>query len=206
VNKEVSEFAYTKFGTPGTIASEKHIEDLDFTQLTLSNGINVNYKKTDFDKSSISMIARFGNGKLGMPKDKPGLDTLLGSIFSAGGLGEHSAEDLQTILAGKDAGVGFGIDDDSFTLSGGTTPDDLDLQLQLLTAYLTDPAFRPEAERQFKAAIPQIYAQMKHTQNGAMADMRAWLNGNDPRFVFPTQDKLTALTSEDAKNWITPPP
>ncbi|GAA5494608.1 hypothetical protein Rhal01_00771 [Rubritalea halochordaticola] len=202
--KELGEFAYSNFGKAGTIKDSKHIEDLDLYQLTLSNGVKVNYKKTDFDKHSISMIARFGNGKLGMPKDKPGLDTLAGSIFTAGGLGKHSSEDLKTLLAGKDCGVGFGIDDDSFTLGGSTTPDDLELQLQLLAAYLTDPGFRPEAERQFKAVLPQIYAQLQHTQAGPMAKMNSWLHGEDGRFVFPEMEQAKALTTEDVKNWITP--
>lgn len=202
--KELGEFAYTDFGKPGTVAESKHIEDLDLHQLTLSNGVKVNYKKTDFDKHSISMIAHFGTGKLGMPKDKPGLDTLTGAIFSAGGLGKHSAEDLKTLLAGKDCGVGLGIEDDSFTLAGSTTPEDLQLQLQLLAAYLTDPGFRPEAERQFKAALPMLFAQLKHTQAGAMAEMTAWLHGNDGRFVFPTMEQAQALSTEDVKNWLTP--
>lgn len=204
VDKDAGKFAYTDFGKAGSVTSEKHIKDLDIYQITLSNGIKVNLKKTDFDKNSISMIARFGTGKAGMPKDKPGLDSLTGAIFSAGGLSQHSTEDLKSLLAGHNVGVGLGIADDSFTLSGGTTPDDLTLQLQMLCAYLTDPGFRPEAERQFKAMLPQIFAQLKHTEQGPMSEMMGWFHGNDSRFTFPTMEQAQALTTEDVKAWLMP--
>ncbi|MFC4993194.1 M16 family metallopeptidase [Rubritalea tangerina] len=203
-DKEAAAFAYTQFGQAGKITQTSHIEDLDIHQWTFDNGIKVNFKQTDFDKNSISMIASFGSGKAGMPLSKPGLDTLAGAIFSAGGLGKHSSDDLRTILAGKNVGVGLSIGDSHFSLSGSTTPEDLELQCQLLTAYLTDPGFRPEAERQFKAMLPNLYAQLKHTEQGPMAEMSAWFAGNDPRFVFPTQEQAQTLSSEDVKSWLAP--
>lgn len=204
VETKLGKFAYTNFGTAGTLSTGEHIDDLDIDQLILSNGVKVNLKKTDFDKNSISMIATLGTGKAGMPKDSPGLDLLAGAIFSAGGLNKHSSEDLKTILAGRNVGVGLGISDDSFNLSGTTTPDDLELQLQLLTAYLTDPGFRPEAERQFKAQLPMIFAQLKHTEQGSLSEMMAWYHGNDPRFTFPTLEQAEKLSTEDVKSWLTP--
>ena len=71
--KEALTFAYTNFGEAGTVSSRRQIEDLDIVQLTLSNHIRVNLKRTDFEKNSISMHARFGNGKLTQPR-KPSLD------------------------------------------------------------------------------------------------------------------------------------
>ena len=123
---------------------------------------------------------------------------------ASGLLGKHSSDELRTILAGRNVGVDFNIGDDSFSLSGSTTPKDLDLQLQLLTAYLTDPGFRPEAERQFKAMLPKIYAQLKHTEQGPLSEMSSWFVSNDPRFVFPSEDQAKALSSTQVEDWITP--
>jgi zinc protease len=203
-DKEVSAFAYTDFGKAGTAGPTTHIKDLDIHQWTYPNGIRVNFKQTDFDKNSISMVASFGTGKAGMPMTTSGLDSLAGAIFNAGGLGKHSSDELLTILAGRNVGVGFNISDDSFSLSGSTTPKDLELQLQLLTAYLTDPGFRPEAERQFKAMLPNIYAQIKHTEQGPMSEMSSWFVSNDPRFVFPSEEQAKALSSAQVKDWISP--
>lgn len=204
VETKLGKFEYTNFGKTGSVKSEQHIEDLDIDQLTLSNGVKVNLKKTDFDKNSISLIATLGSGKAGMPSDKPGLDLLTGAIFSAGGLNKHSSEDLKTLLAGRNVGVGLGISEGSLNLSGTTTPDDLELQLQLLAAYITDPGFRPEAERQFKAQLPMIFAQLKHTEQGPLSEMMAWFHGNDPRFTFPTQKQAEKLNSDDVKSWLVP--
>jgi zinc protease len=202
--KDTAQFAYANTSDVGKITQQLHIKDLDFSQVTFHNGCRCNFKKTDFTQNSISLTTRVGGGKLTMPKDKPGLDLFASSIFSAGGLGKHSADDLKRILAGRNAGVGFQVGDNAFTLAGSTTPDDLELQLQLLCAYLTDPGLRPEAERLFKAQLPAIFSQMKHTPAGAQSKMRAFLRGNDPRFIFPTQEQAEALTTGDVKNWITP--
>lgn len=202
--KDTIQFAYGNATDVGKITQQQHIKDLDFSQVTFHNGCRCNFKKTDFNKNSISLTTRVGGGKLTMPKDKPGLDLFASSIFSAGGLGKHSADDLKRILAGRNAGVGFQVGDNAFTLSGATTPDDLELQLQLLCAYLTDPGLRPEAERLFKTQLPAIFSQMKHTPAGAQAKMNAFLRGNDPRFIFPTEEQAQALTTEDVRAWVAP--
>ena len=151
-----SAFAYTDFGPAGTVTERNEVADLGITQLTLSNGIKVNLKSTDFTKNSISMIARFGYGQLTMPQDKPGLPIVANAVFNGGGLGKHSVDELQQILAGKNIGTDLEIGEDAFILTGKTTPTDLELQLQLMCASLTDPGYREEALRQLKAALPMI--------------------------------------------------
>ena len=202
--KEAIPFAYTDFGKAGSVVKKEHLKDLDITQLHFDNGCTCNIKKTDFRKNSISMTTRVGAGNLTMPRDKLGLNTFASAVFTAGGLGKHSADDLQTILAGRNAAVAFGVDDDAFIFSGSTTPEDLELQLQLLCAYLTDPGLRPEAARQFKAQLPAIYSQLKHTQAGSQNKISAYLRGNDPRFVFPTEKQAEELTLDDVRKWISP--
>ena len=202
--KAAVSFAYTDFDKAGTIASQSHIEDLDITQVSFNNGCKCNLKKTDFDKNSITVTTHVGGGKLTMPKDKPGLDIFASSVFTAGGLGKHSADELKRILAGRNADISFHVGEESFKLSGSTTPEDLELQLQLLCAYLTDPGLRPEGERMFKAELPSIFSQMKHTPAGAQSKMTALLRGNDARFVFPTPEQAEALSTEDLRTWVSP--
>ncbi|MGJ8677007.1 MAG: M16 family metallopeptidase [Akkermansiaceae bacterium] len=202
--KELAPFAYTDFGPAGEITKQGKVADLDITQIDFHNGCACNIKKTDFDKNAISIIARVGGGKLTMPTDKQGLDMFTSSVFTSGGLGKHSTDDLKRILAGRNVGIGFNVDEDAFTFSGATTPDDLELQLQLLCAYLIDPGFRPEAERLFKAQLPSIFSQMKYTAAGAQSKMSAFLRGDDPRFIFPTEEQAYSLSTQDAQSWLTP--
>ena len=202
--KEVAAFAYTDFGKEGEVVSQHHVEDLDIYQLEFSNGVRVNYKITDFDKDQVLITSNFGTGKLGMPQDKPGLDMLAGAVINGGGLGEHSADDLSRIFTGKNVGVGFGIGDETFSLGGSSTADDLELQMQLFCASLMDSGFRPEAERQFKAQLPMMYSSLKHSAGGAQAYMAGWLHGGDGRFTLPTEDAAMALTTADVEGWVKP--
>jgi zinc protease len=199
---EAQEFAYTDFGEAGTVNTQTEVEDLDFIQLTLSNNIRVNLKQTDFQKNSVSLTARFGTGKLSQPKAKTGLEMLASAYINAGGLGAHSSDELQRILAGKNVGYSFGIADDAFVFAGATTPDDLELQLQLMCAGLTDPGYRDEALRQFHKQIPALENQLKHTLSGAAADMQAWLHGNDGRFATIDPEQLIGYTHADVRAWL----
>lgn len=202
--RELVPFGYTNFGKPGTITSRKEVKDLGITQLVLSNKIRVNLKPTDFEKGKIRLLARIGSGKLSQPKDTPMLDGFATSVFEGGGLGKHSNDDLQQILAGKNVSTSLAIGEDAFTLGGSTTPADFTTQVQLMCASLTDPGYRNEGLWQFQKAIPMIYQQLKHTPAGPQQEMEAWLHGGDSRFSVATEKQLAAYTIEDAKKWLTP--
>ena len=195
-------FAYTDFGKAGTVTSRREIKDLGITQLILSNNTRINLKRTDFQKNSISVHARFGNGKLTQPTDKPSLDMFSSILLNAGGLGKHSADDLKRITAGRNVGGSLGVDEDAFTMDGRTTAEDLEMQLQLLCASITDPGYREEALRQFRKMLPMISSQLQFTMSGAMAEMQEWSRGGDGRFAKPDPAVLGKYTADDVKAWI----
>jgi zinc protease len=202
--REVPEFAYTEFGTPGEVVTLNPVEDLGITQLVLSNEVRVNLKPTDFERNRIRVMARIGSGKLGQPTDKPMFDAFATAIFEGGGLGQHSNDELQQILAGRNVGSAFGVAEDAFTLGGSTTPNDFGLQMRLMAASLTDPGYRPEGLWQFQNAIPMIYQQLRHTAAGPQQEMTAWLHGGDPRFSLAPMEQLAGYTIADVKKWLTP--
>ena len=199
----VRDFAYKDFGTPGEITSREDDRELGITRVVLSNGVAVNLKPTDFEKNGISLSTRVGNGRLGMPQDKPGLAEFATAVIEGGGIGEHSADDLQRIFAGKNIGFGFSVGEDSFSLSGRTTPEDLPLQLEAMTAQILHPGYRLEGVTQFRKGVPTMYQQLKHTAAGPMQEMSEWTKGDDPRFKLPEDPEIfLAYTAEDAKSWL----
>ena len=206
VEQQAKAFAYASTQPKAAVAVEaqQHLEDLDIHQWHYPNGVKVNFKQTDFEKNAIGISISFGNGLASLPLDKPGLNEMANAIFTAGGLGQHSSDELRTILAGRNVGANFAIAEGKFNLSAATTPDDLTLQLELLSAYLTDPGFRPEAERQYKSSLPQQYAQLRHTEAGAMREIQSWLSGGDPRFAYPSLAEAQSFTSNDVKAWLSP--
>src|SRR5690606_32570377 len=127
-------FAYSELGKPGEVASQKAVEDLGITLVEYRNGVKLNLKRTDFEPGRIYVNVRVGGGSLTAPVDQPGLAMLASRTYISGGLGKHSVEDLGKLLAGKNVGYRFSIGSDAFGLSGGTTPEDLLLQLEILNA------------------------------------------------------------------------
>lgn len=198
-------WGYTDFGPPGQVTKREHIDDLDVTLVTFANGVRLNLKKTDFEANRIRLNLRVGNGQLTEPKDKPGLAVYTGETFVAGGLGKHSADDLRRILAGHTVGASFSAGRDAFVSGGTTNREDLLLELQLMAARLTDPGYRPEAARQARKAIEELYLSLAHTPDGPFAlEVSRLLASGDPRFGLPPEKAMLQRTLDEEKQWITP--
>ena len=198
-------WAYTDFGPAGTIHSREYVEDLDLTLIEFSNRVRLNIKPTDFSAESISMSVRVDSGLLTEPTDLEGLGVYTSNTFTLGGLGAHSADELRRVLAGRNVGVSFSVGEDAFTLSGGTTPADLLLQLQFATAKLVDPGFRSEADRQMRKAITQYYNQLAHVPSGPLqTEVPRLLANGDTRFGLPSEDVLNQRSLMESREWLAP--
>ncbi|HWA08801.1 MAG TPA: insulinase family protein [Opitutaceae bacterium] len=198
-------WAYTDFGPAGAVTKREHVDDLDVTLVTFANGVRLNLKKTDFEDNRIRVNVRVGTGSLTEPKDKPGLAFFASNTFSAGGLGKHSTDDLQTLLAGKTVGFGFRVGTDALSVGATTNRDDLLLQLQLITAYLTDPGYRPESLRLAQKGLDQLYTGLAHTTNGPLQlEVARLLASGDPRFGLPTKEVALSRTLDEVKTWMGP--
>eukprot|EP01031_Cornospumella_fuschlensis_P012150 gene12150-14853_t len=186
--EKAAAWAYTNFGPAGKVVKRETVADLGIELVTFANGVRLNLKKTDFEAGRIRLNARVGNGSITEPANQRGLAALAGATFGAGGLGQHSTDDLRRIFAGKNAGSQFRIGPDAFGFSGGTTRDDLLLCLQLMTAQITDAGWRPEAYRQAQKGLEQMYLGFAHTANGPLAlEVANLLASGDPRFGTPPQ-------------------
>lgn len=203
--KEAAPFGYETFGKAGTVKKTAEIADLGITQLVFSNNVRVNLKRTDFEKNKIRLFARIGTGQLTQPKDSPFFDKFAAAVFEGGGLGKHSNDDLQVILAGKNVSSSFAIGEDAFSVSGATTPADFALQCRLMCASITDPGYREEALWQFQKAVPMLMQQLKHTPAGPQMEMDSWLHGEDSRYGVPTEKKIASYTIAEVKKWLAAP-
>ncbi|WOO42100.1 M16 family metallopeptidase [Rubellicoccus peritrichatus] len=204
--QETAPFGYTDFGSAGKVAKESFAEDLGIHQVEFENGLHFNFKQTDYEAGQVVVTVRFGGGDLAMPKDLDGIAMFAGATFIQGGLEKHSFDEIQRITAGRVVGVSFSVGSESFYLAGGTNADDLELQLQLLAAYLTAPGYRPEAARLAKKEFEQMYIQLDHTAEGVYRDkVRRFLAGGSYRFGFPAQDILMSRTLDEVKAWLEEP-
>lgn len=198
-------FAYTRFGPAGTVASQEYVKDLDVHLVQFANGVRLNLKKTDFEANTVHVAIRFGTGRLTEPATEPGLAFLTDLTFVSGGLGRHDIDDIQRLFAGRTASLAFRVEDDAFAFSGTTNRADLDAQLQLLTAYFVDPGYRPEALRQARKIIEQMYGRLAHTPSGPMQkEVPGLLANGDPRFGLPAEPVALARTLDEERAWLGP--
>jgi zinc protease len=200
------QFAYTAFGEGAPIVERRISDPIEVTQLRFGNNVRVNLKRTPFDANSILVAARIGGGRLDLPADRPGLKQLADSTFLAGGLAAHNIDDINRITAGHSVGLSFDVEDGAFVLSGSTVPADLQLQLQLMAAYVVAPGYRPEALERFRQGLPQLYQSLNRTPMGVMQrDVTRFLRDGDPRFGYPAQPALASLTLEDLRATLAAP-
>jgi zinc protease len=198
-------FAYGDFGPPGRLVRDETLPDLDARLTAFANGVRLNFKTTKFEADLVEVHVRVGDGKLSQPKDKPGLDLLANTVLTAGGVGRHTAEELTSLLAGRQIGVSFSVDTDACVFALRCAQRDLPVALQLVAVYLTDAAYRPESLRDSRAALSSMYMSLATAPSGAISmDALRKLSGGDPRFGIPRPDDVFARTLDELKAWLEP--
>jgi len=187
-------FAYTEFGPPGAVASDSVHPELGIRTLRFANGVMLNLKRTDIDKDRVLVSVDVDGGDRLSTTDNP-LAVAMTRNFADGGLGKHSDDELQSILAGRTVQSDMAASADAFAWSARTTPADLALQLQLFAAYLRDPGYRREGEVKYWHFINNWFAQRNATPGAAIgAAMGGILSDNDPRFSLADIERYRALT------------
>jgi zinc protease len=200
---ESAAFAYTDFGTPGTIVSDERIDDLGIRRIRFANNVMLNIKKTDFQKDRVYLSLRVDGGNLLATRDDPTKVALMGS-FVVGGLEAHSFDDLRTIMAGKTVGSNFGSTTDAFGGAALTSPEDFRLQADLMAAYLTHPGYRADGLALLRRALPQQYAANDATPAAVLGrDAGGILANNDPRTQTPPLAAMMALDWDKLKPAVT---
>ena len=179
-----AEFAYTHFGIEGTVASDSRETSLGIRTLRFDNGVRLNLRHTEIEKDRVLVQLSVDGGAMLNTKESP-LATAMMDDFAAGGLGKHSQDDIQSLLAGRTVGSGVSTSAESFVTLAGTTPADLELQLQLLAAYVTDPGYRPEGQTLYYNGINTYFTRLKSTPGDALdASHGGIVSDNDPRFTL----------------------
>ncbi|MFC5342824.1 M16 family metallopeptidase [Brevundimonas staleyi] len=198
------EWPYAEFGASAQPTDRREIAEIGATVVTFANGTTLTVKPTTFRDEQILISVRTGLGERGLPTDRPDPQSLAGFVYTAGGLGRLTADEMNRVLSGRIYGANFAVEGDAYRLSGGTRPQDLTLEMQVLTAYLTDPGLRPAPFEQIKALFPQIIAQQMATPAGAFGiQSSGLLASGDARQTFPTAQNIAGWTMDQLKSGLT---
>lgn len=180
----------------GKIVSEKPFAH-GFTELTLSNGVQVYFKQTDYSKDNLSM--RFwgeGGTSLYPDSDVPNFSFISSAIKKAG-VGSFDEETLGKILAGKTVRIEPGVGEETQAINGFSAIKDAPTMFQLLYLYFTQPrrdekAFNGELNR-MRSFLTNREASPKVTYNDSIVSI---VYNNSPR-VQPVKVKTLDKVNYD---------
>ncbi len=124
---------------PGRVVKTSEVPSLGVTEWTLSNGVRVLVKPTDFKADQILMTAWRPGGMSLVSDSEVFRASLTPMVMERGGVGAFSLPDLSKKLTGKAVSVSTNISDLSSGLSGTASPKDLETLLQLVWLRMTAP-------------------------------------------------------------------
>ncbi|HSU28240.1 MAG TPA: insulinase family protein, partial [Chitinophagaceae bacterium] len=167
---------------PGRIVSSKANEELGTTTLKLSNGVTVILKSTNFKNDEI-IVSAFSKGGHSLVKDADYQSAInAASLVAQSGVANFTATDLGNMLKGKNTNVSTSIGLYSESMSGSTTPKEVETLLQLVNLYFTSPRKDKDALESFKTRGKQFYANyLASPFNYYGSEIRKLLTKNHPR-------------------------
>lgn len=123
----------------GKVTTQRRIDTLGVTELTLSNGVKVVLKPTNFKNNEI-LFSAISPGGSSLYSDEEYLSASNASTIAiTGGIGNHDMNSLQKFLTGKQVSVYPSIGNYSEGISGRATPKDLQTAFELIHGYFTAP-------------------------------------------------------------------
>jgi zinc protease len=200
----VKPWPYTNFGAPGKVVATQTLRDLGVTYLRFANGVRLTVKPTKFRANEVEVQVKIGNGRLELPRDRI-TATWAGTTVISGGLKQLTSTEMGRTLAGRQVGTGFGVGEDGFLFSGSTIPRDLQLQMEVMAAYVREPAFRPESfERARTAYLERL--RNSGTSPGAVMGLKMpeILHDGDKRWASATMTDVESARVEELRDLLQP--
>jgi zinc protease len=138
IDNTVNKPLIAKLPAAGTIVSETKNDKIGITTLTLSNGVKVVLKPTDFKNDQV-IFTSFGKGGSSLASNDDFQSAENASLIAQSGVGDFNPTQLTKYLAGKTANAGAYISSEYQGFSGSSSPKDLETAFQLVYAYATNP-------------------------------------------------------------------
>ncbi len=187
---------------PGKIIEVKEIPEIGTKELTLSNGIKVYVKKTDFKNDEILFSAQSKGGMSLYEVSDLASASFASQMVDRAGIGELNYSSLEKKLKGKKLGLTPYIGSIEEGLSGSSTPKDLDLFFQYLNAFFTNPRYDTSV---YKIVIDENMEQVKMLKVNPMykffGEFIGLLSQNDPyqaTLLNYTEDFVSSANYEKA--------
>jgi zinc protease len=203
--KPVSFDQLPKLGKPGTIKSRKPIPEFDMEQIEFANGVRLLLFANPAETGKVYVNARFGAGLKALPTNRATVAWAGPAALLAGGAGSLDENAIDRLTSGRKIGVGFGIGDNAFSLSGATRSSDLADQLRLMATYLAYPRWDPAPVNRARASFLTGYDTLTASPQTVLSrDLGGLLHSGDKRWTTPSRAEIAALSPAAFRAFWTP--
>ncbi|MBK5720528.1 insulinase family protein [Dysgonomonas sp. Marseille-P4677] len=198
--EEITPYAETVSNEPlvanlpasGKVVNTETDAKLGTTIWTLSNGMKVVIKKTDYKDDQILMSAHGYGGTSIVPDADINNANMASMVPYVGGIGNFSSTDLKKVLAGKSASVNANISSYTQGFNGSSTIKDIETLLQLTYLYFTSP-------RKDEGAYSTIMDMVKNQLKNLSADPSFVMGLEISKTMYGDNPRMKEMTLEDAE-------
>ena len=191
VDNSKNEPLISQMPVEGKIVKEEKA-DYDFKVWTLSNGCKVYVRKTDFKDNEVRFAAVSHGGESMYDTNEINTINLFDQGINASGLGNFSNLELQKALSGKQVNVGVNMSTNKESISGTSTPKDLETMFQMTYLYFTNVKADPVNYASEMSTLHTVIA------NRAANPMTAF-NDSITKTLYDNNPRIQNLTAEMIK-------
>lgn len=202
-DKEIGLDALPDLGPAGSLVGSFPLENLDSEILQLSNGVRALIQSNKAEAGQVRVIVRFGAGYQSLaPKD--GAALWAGPlILPSNGVGDLRQEQLDQLSVNRRLELSLSITNDAFEFNAATRPEDLEGQLHLIAAKMSQPAWDSAPVDRVKSIVKRSEASANlSAQSVLQRDLEYLLKSKDLRWKQPQGAELDKFTAETfRKTW-----
>ena len=194
VDNVVQEPLMAELPQKGSIVKETENSALGYKELLLSNGVKVLMKKTDFNAEEILMRASSAGGASVFGLSEVDNLQLASYILSTSGMGNFMQTDLKKVLAGKQVSLNFDINNSRHSVSGSSTPKDLETMMQLTHIGFTNLTKDDKAVNTLLSTLKMVLGNISNNNDAVFEDsVQSVIYKHNPLFLTPTPESLNRV-------------
>jgi zinc protease len=196
-------WAYPDFGKPGRVVKRQEFADQDYVRLHYANGTLLNFKHTNLQSGGVEIRVRFGNGERGLTAEQRLPAAIGANVFPSGGLGKMDFEQVGSAMENITWAFNLNVDTNGFTLSNSTISAQVEPEMRLLTAYMTDPGFRPTIDEKLPTMMDTLYRSFLTDPTTVAVDaMERALFPN--QLSLPPREQIAGYKAKDFERLLKP--
>lgn len=182
----------------GSVVSERYHEAVETHEFTLSNGMRLFVRSTDFSEDEV-LVSAYSPGGLALVADRDvAAARLVAPVMEQSGLGGLDAGALERMLSGRSAQLSASLGRVSESMSGTSREADLPLLFEMIHAAFVSPRFSETALANVRQqTLQQIEGALASPQGRYSRRIQELFAHGDQRLGPPDPEAIASVTVDD---------